>query len=165
MTGYRQDATRRTRLGLLILAAPTLITGAWAVLAPASWYADYGHGIAPPSAFGEYNEHFVQDLGSGYLGVGAVLVCAVVWMHRQVIRAALIGFLVFTVPHLLVHVIEAGKLDRVGYLFTVGLLAVATFLAVWLWRLNDRREPEGDQGLPDASKMNRSDQLPPGTGA
>lgn len=142
MSGYRQDVTRRVRVGLIVLAAPTLITGLWAVFAPASWYADYGHGIAPPSAFGAYNEHFVQDLGSGYLGIGAVLVCAAVWLQRQVVTTALIGFLAFTVPHFVVHVVEAGALDRAGYLFTTGVLLAAGLVALWVWRLNARRGGE-----------------------
>ncbi len=147
---YRQNLARRVRVGLVILAVPTTITGLWAIVAPASWYADYGHGIAPPSAFGAYNEHFVQDLGSGYLGIGAVLVCASVWLQRHVVMTALIGFLVFTLPHLVVHVVEPGKLDRAGYLFTTGVLAIGALLAFWLWRLNARRDVDS-ANTPDAA--------------
>ena len=133
---YRQDFTRRVRLGLWLLAIPTVITGLWALIAPASWYADYTHGLAPPSAFGDYNEHFVQDLGSGYLGIGTVLVCAAVWLRRELVQASLIGFLVFTIPHFVVHLVEAGALTRTGYLFTTGLLGFGALIALWVWRLN-----------------------------
>lgn len=135
---YRHDFARRIRVGLALLAVPTVITGLWSILAPASWYADYGHGIAPPSAFGHYNEHFVQDLGSGYLGIGAVLVTAAIWLHRETAQAALIGFLAFSVPHFVIHLIEAGDLTRAGYLFTNGALALGIVVALWVWRLNGR---------------------------
>lgn len=136
--GYRQDLARRVRIGLTLLAAPTVITGFWAILAPASWYSDYGHGVAPPSAFGQYNEHFVQDLGSGYLGIGAVLTMAVLSLRQELVRGALIGFLVFSVPHFVVHLVEAGKLTRAGYFVTTGALLLGTLVALWVWRLNSR---------------------------
>lgn len=145
---YRQDFARRVRIGLSLLAAPTVITGVWAIFAPASWYADYGNGVAPPSAFGAYNEHFVQELGSGYLGLGAVLVWATVLVRRELVQGALIGFLVFTGPHFLIHVIEAGKLDRAGYLFTTGVLGFGILVALWVWRLNERLHANGATSLP-----------------
>jgi len=123
-----------------VLAAPTLLTGIWAVFAPASWYADFGAGVAPPSAFGHYNEHFVQDLGSGYLGVAAVLVWAAVYLQRELVQGALIAFLVFTVPHLVIHVTEDGDLDRAGYWFTIGSLGFGLLLALWVWRTATRIE-------------------------
>lgn len=136
---YRHDFARRVRIGLVVLAVPTVITGLWSILAPASWYSDYGHGIAPPSAFGHYNEHFVQDLGSGYLGIGAVLVVAAIWLHHETVQAALIGFLAFSVPHFVIHLVEGGELSRSGYLLTNGALALGIVVALWVWRLNDRR--------------------------
>lgn len=136
---YRHDLARRVRIALTLLAIPTVITGLWSILAPASWYTDYGHGIAPPSAFGHYNEHFVQDLGSGYLGIGAVLVAAAVWLHRETVQAALIGFLAFSLPHFVIHLVESGDLDRRGYLFTNGALAVGILVSLWAWWLNNRR--------------------------
>lgn len=138
--GYRRDLARRVRFGLFLLGAPTVITGIWAIVFPASWYADYGHGVAPPSAFGAYNEHFVQDLGGGYLGVGAALIWAAVALRREGVRVALIAFLVFTVPHFVIHLIEGGELSRAGYFVTTGALAVGLLLSLWVWRLNARRD-------------------------
>lgn len=135
---YRQDLVRRVRIGLALLATPTLVTGLWAIFAPASWYSDYGHGVAPPSAFGHYNEHFVQDLGSGYLGIGAVLLMAVLSPRRESVQVALIGFLVFSVPHFVVHLVEAGELTRAGYLVTTGALLLGILVALWVGRLNGR---------------------------
>ena len=140
---YAQDLSRRVRVGLSLLALPTLITGLWSIIAPASWYEDYGHGIAPPSAFGHYNEHFVQDLGSGYLGIGAALVASAVWLHRDAVKTALIGFVVFSLPHFVIHLVEAGDLSRSGYLVTNGALAIGILVALWVWRLNLRLQQVG----------------------
>jgi len=142
-SSYRHDTTRRVRTGLIILAIPTLVTGLWAVFAPASWYADYTHGVAPPSAFGLYNEHFVQDLGSGYLGVGVVLVVAALITTPAVVTAATLGFTAFTAPHLVVHLVEGGELDIAGFAFTTGLLAGGLLLAAWVWLLSRRTATVG----------------------
>lgn len=102
-------------------------------------HRDYGNlGSICSGLFGDYNEHFVQDLGSGYLGLGAVLVWAAALLRRELVQGALIGFLVFNVPHFLIHLIEPGKLDRAGYLVTNGALGFGILVALWVWRLNQR---------------------------
>ena len=138
------DLLKRIRIGLAVLAVPTLLTGAWAVFAPSSWYSDFGTDLAPPSAFGAYNEHFVQDLGSGYLGIGAVLVLALVWPRLEAVRIALIGFLVFSTPHLVVHIVERGELSDGGYYFTAGSLLFGCLLAIWIWFLNEKAHNSAD---------------------
>ena len=134
------DASRRyVRVGLALLALPALVTGAWAVFAPRSWYSDYGGSAAPPSAFGQYNEHFVQDLGAGFLAVAAILLFALIWPRRDPVRIALRGFMVHTVPHFVVHLIDQGQLTRGGYIgLNVGL-GFGLVVAVWTWWVNDRR--------------------------
>lgn len=133
---------RGLRIGLYVLAIPALLTGAWAVFAPRSWYSDFG-GNTPPSAFGAYNEHFVQDLGAGFLAVAATLVFAAVWPRREVVRVALLAFAVHTIPHFVVHLIEKGKLDQSGYLGLNGGLLFGLLVAAWVWVMNERayREP------------------------
>ena len=143
MTATRgADVSRRSvRFGLAVLGLPTVLTGAWAVFAPRSWYSDYGEGVgAPPSAFGQYNEHFVQDLGSGYLAVAAALLFAVIWPTRDAVRVALIAFVVQTVPHFVVHLIDQGQLTRGGYLGLNASLAIGLAIALWVWWMNERVE-------------------------
>lgn len=130
--------SRALRAWLAILAAPSLLSAVWALAAPASWYRDYGAGIAPPAAFGAYNEHFVQDIGGGYLAVAAALLWAIAALRRDAVRAALIVFLAFTVPHLLVHLVERGELSQSGYLFVNGSLAFGVAAALWCWRVTAR---------------------------
>lgn len=130
--------TTRLRIWLAVLTAPTLLSGVWALLGPASWYRDYGAGIAPPSAFGAYNQHFIQDIGGGYLAVAAALIWAMLAVERNVVRAALIAFLAFNLPHLVIHLLERGELTQQGYLFVNGGLAFGVAVSLWAWRLTAR---------------------------
>lgn len=134
----QRDGTRALRIGLAVLTVPSVVTGAWALSAPASWYASYGPKGATPSLFGPYNEHFVQDLGGGFLAVGAVLLFALARTQRDVVRAALMAFFVFTLPHLAVHLVEQAGLSDSGYLFINVSLGASVVLAAWLWRLTSR---------------------------
>ena len=136
--GYTERSATRVRIGLAVLALPTLLTGAWATFAPRSWYSDYGEPVAPPSAFGEYNEHFVQDLGSGYLAVGAILLFALIWPRRDAVRVALLGFVVQTIPHFVVHLIDEGELTRRGYLSLNATFAFGLAVALWVGWMNER---------------------------
>ncbi|HVE98226.1 MAG TPA: hypothetical protein VNA12_03510 [Mycobacteriales bacterium] len=126
-------AARQVRIGLLVLLVPTAVTGLHALLAPRSWYDDFTGGIAPPAAFGAYNEHFVQDLGGGYLGVAAAVLWALFHLRADVVRCALAAFLVFNVPHLAIHLAVRGDLDDTGYLFVNAGLGVSVLVACWLW--------------------------------
>lgn len=128
---------RQLRIWLLVVAAPALVSALWAIFAPSSWYSDFG-GSANPSAFGVYNEHFVQDIGGGYLAFAAALIYAAVVLRRFAVRTAVIATLGFTVPHLVVHLIEQGELDMAGYLFVNASLIFGLAVALWCWRLSGR---------------------------
>ncbi|MDQ3986960.1 MAG: hypothetical protein M3280_10760 [Actinomycetota bacterium] len=131
--GYRGDTAKRLRLGLAILAVPILQTGAWALFAPRSWYDDFpGRGLGWIAAFGDYNEHFLQDIGSAHLAFGALLVWAAIVLHKKAITAALFGFLVFAVPHFAIHVFVREELSTNGYVGTLAILGIGIALSVWL---------------------------------
>lgn len=128
-----RDHATRVRAGLLVLAGPNLVTGAWALFAPRSWYEDFpGSGLGWIAAFGDYNEHFIQDIGSAYLAFGALLVLAGLRFQRGLAQGALLGFLVFSVPHLTIHIFAREELSFRGYVGTLGLLGTAVALAAWL---------------------------------
>lgn len=129
---------RGLRIGLVALTVPNMLTGAWALFAPSSWYSGFGPQGATPSLFGPYNEHFVQDLGGGFLAVGAVLLFALLRTQRDVVRAALLAFFAFTLPHFAVHLVEQSGLSDSGFIFINVSLGASVVLAAWLWRLTSR---------------------------
>lgn len=121
------------QIGLAVIGVPNVIIGAWALFAPRSWYADFpaiGRGWV--SAFGAFNEHFIQDIGDAYLGFGVVLLFAALRPSYLLVRGAVLGFLVFAVPHFLVHVFVRESLSANGYIGTLVPQAFAIGVAVWL---------------------------------
>jgi AhpD family alkylhydroperoxidase len=112
------------RVLLLTLAVPAAISGAWALIAPASWHGDFpGFGRDWLPAFGAYNEHLVRDVGSALLALAVLLAWAALSPRTPLWRAAAGSFLVFAVPHFVFHVVNTGRLpagDEVVNLFTLG---------------------------------------------
>ena len=91
--------------------------GLWAMVAPRSFH-DF-------AAFEPYNQHYVQDIGSFQIGLGAVLVASLVW--RDGLLVALAGNAVGAVLHLLSHVLDrslGGSASDFVVLGAVALLLV-----------------------------------------
>ncbi len=134
MTGRPSaDATTRVRVGLAVIGTPNVIVGVWALFAPQSWYDDFpalGQGWV--AAFGAFNEHFIQDIGDAYLGFGVLLLFAALRPSYFLVRGAVLGFLVFAVPHFLVHIFVRESLSTNGYIGTLAPQAFAIGVAVWL---------------------------------
>jgi hypothetical protein len=116
------------RVALIALAAPNLALGAWAVLAPHSWFDDFpGGGRHWVSALGPYNEHLSTDVGAFFLAMGALLLFAGIVLDRLLVQAALGALLVFSVPHLVWHLGDLGPyntLDTVLNVISLSLLVV-----------------------------------------
>jgi hypothetical protein len=123
------------RVVLVILAILAAYVGAWAVSAPANWYASFpggGHHWLP--VLGPYNEHLARDVGGLYLalavlGIGAALRPA----DGFLVRLTGLAWLAFSVPHLIYHL---GHLtiyptaDKVAN--AVGLIAVVVLALLLL---------------------------------
>ena len=76
------------RAGLLVLTASGLVVGAWALLAPRSFYDSFpgiGSGWVHPS--GPYNEHLVTDVGAAYLALAAASLLALASASRAFVSA------------------------------------------------------------------------------
>ncbi len=116
------------RAGLLLLAATQAGVGLWALAAPRSFYVGFpGAGRQWISALGPYDEHLVRDVGAGLLALSVLVIIAAVSLDHAVIRAALVAWLVFAVPHLAFHVSTAerfGVADNIGNLTGLGLSVV-----------------------------------------
>ena len=68
------------RVGMVVLAAPQLLIGLWAMLAPHHWYENFP-GVHPHliSAEPPYNAHLATDAGIGFLCTGVGLLVAAAW--------------------------------------------------------------------------------------
>ena len=126
------------RLGLVALGAPLLALGAWAVLAPRSWFDDFpGGGRHWVSALGPYNEHLATDVGAFFIAIGGLLIFAAVVLERRAIQMALGALLVFSIPHLVWHLGELGPydtLDKVLNVISLSLLVVVPIVMLLLLR-------------------------------
>jgi hypothetical protein len=129
---------REFRVALVALALPNLALGAWAVLAPHSWYDDFpGGGRHWVSALGPYNEHLSTDVGAFFLAMGALLLFAGVVLDRLLIQAALGALLIFSVPHLIWHLGELGPygtMDTVLNVISLSLVVVVPVLLLLILR-------------------------------
>jgi len=92
------------RAGLAFLALMSAVTGGWALIAPASFFATFpapGHpwvALLPP-----YNEHLVRDVGAFNLSFAVLFAWAAVALERRLTQAALVAYLAYAVPHLIYH--------------------------------------------------------------
>jgi AhpD family alkylhydroperoxidase len=134
-------STLRTQL-LLILAVPTLATGAWAALAPASWHADFpgfGRDWLPP--FGPYNEHVARDFGGTLLALGALLAWAALAPRASLRRAVPAAFLAFAVPHFVFHALNVGELPAADDAVNLATLGLSVAIPLVLLFIPDEPPP------------------------
>jgi hypothetical protein len=135
------------RLGVAALAVPQLVIGAWAVIAPKSWFESFP-GFDPRLVAAEppYNEHLAADVGAGFVATGVVLLVAALWANRAAMIIALVAFTAFTVPHVVYHAARPSeRLSGVENALNIGSLVNGLVLAmVFAWGLRARREPVAD---------------------
>jgi hypothetical protein len=126
------------RFGLVILALPQLAIGIWALISPRGWFDTFpggGHHWLP--AYGAYDPHLATDVGAAFLALGVVLVLAAVWLDRRLVQAALIGYLVYQVPHFVYHLANDHRLaagDHIASDISLGLSAVLALVLLTLTR-------------------------------
>lgn len=103
-TGRRVTRLPTERLLLLLLAVSAGQPGLWALTAPRSFYDDFpGLGLHWVSNLGPYNEHLIRDIGGFYLALAVLSVLAARSLQQPLLQATAITWLVFQVPHLLLH--------------------------------------------------------------
>lgn len=124
--------TSWTRWVAIVVGATIVIQGAWAFVDPRSFYDTV-------ATFEPYHPHFLRDIGSALIGVGAA--AAVAALHPRALVAGLTGLTAFQVLHVISHVIDRDHggnpaVDIPG--FTLLALLTAAALAVELRR--DRRQ-------------------------
>ena len=130
-----------TRVILVVLGLVGLEVGIWATFFPASFYEDFpGSGRVWVSVDGPYNEHLVRDVGSLNLALAAVTLIAAVTLSVWVIRAAAVGWFLYSLPHLVYHLrnldpYESG--DKVAMSVSLALPVIAALVLLWLTRAEE----------------------------
>ncbi len=133
----RPPAGRWLRPGLLLLAAAPLVVGAWALLAPRSFFEGFpAAGRHWVSALGPYNEHLVRDVGALNLALAALLLWAALSLDRRLVRVSLVAWLVYAVPHFIFHLSELGALSPLDDLANAVVLGLAVLLPLVLLALS-----------------------------
>jgi hypothetical protein len=126
MTGLR-------RLALAVVAAGSVVVGAWALAAPRSFYDDFpGAGRVWVAVDGPFNEHLVRDVGALNLALAFVAATALVTGSIAVARAAGGAALVYGVPHLAYHAAHLDGFDgtdQVAMLVSLTIAAAAGLAA------------------------------------
>ncbi|MCG5215857.1 hypothetical protein [Streptosporangium sp. KLBMP 9127] len=118
------------RGGLAFLAAAQFVVGCWALLLPRSFFDIPWVGMRMP-----YNAHLMMDYGAMSLATSVALGVSVFIVRRSMVRTALAVYLVFAVPHLVIHLRLLHHLtpgERVPLLMA---LSVATVIPLVLWPL------------------------------
>jgi hypothetical protein len=118
------------RGGLLFLIMVETVVGGWQYFFSRSFYLHFPTvALDPP-----YNQHLLSDVGGLTLALTAVLVFAAVHLEYRLVCAALTGYIVFAVSHVLFHVTHLdgfGVSDAVEVLVTlVGDVVIPVLLLV-----------------------------------
>ena len=127
-------AERFGRSAAWILVAFWLGVGTWAFLGPRSFYDEI-------ATFEPYNRHFLHDVGAFSIGLGAVLVLAL--LRWSALGAALGGVAVAAVLHEVSHIVDTELGGRDSDLVLLGVLALLAVAGAWA-----TRGPPGGRSAP-----------------
>lgn len=101
-------------------------SGLWALVAPESFF----DALAP---FDPYNQHFLQDIGSFLIGLGAVLLLASVPARADALAVALLGVGIGSLAHTISHVIGIDLGGRPAIdIPLLGVLTVVLIVGGWI---------------------------------
>lgn len=90
--------------GLIFLAAGMLGNALWMLVDPLRWYHDLPAGVPD---FGEFNPHFVRDIGCAFATVGAAFLWAAFSPRHRYPLVAVGAF--FLVAHAVLHVHDTAR--------------------------------------------------------
>ena len=100
-----------------------LVSGAWAFLAPRSFYDRL-------ATFPPYNVHFVHDIGALSIGLGLTIALVLAMADRwHPARSVLVAVGIGSTLHVLSHVLDYDSKPSVTDLLGLGLFTAMTFAA------------------------------------
>jgi hypothetical protein len=120
----RERTRRALPAALLVLGASQLGLGLWMAISPGSFYDSLG-------PFGDRNDHYLADVATFYLALGAV---ALVAARRPTWRLPVLAFAAVQYAlHAINHLIDIGEADP-GWIgpFDFAALALAAAGLAWL---------------------------------
>lgn len=147
------------RTGLVLLTAVQAVIGGWQYVAPHSFYTDVPTVAADPP----YNEHLMTDVGGLGLALAVILGASALLMERSLIRAALAGYLVYTMTHLIFHATHLTALPGADPILLTSSLALLPAVAAALLMLT-ARVPD-PPGRPAQPRWPDQDSTPAGRGS
>ncbi len=122
---------QRFILGYLGLVSAAV--GVWAQFAPRSFYDDFpGFGHMWVRVDGPFNEHLVRDVGGLNLAITAVLIGAMISLHRSLVVVAALSSLLYGAPHFVYHVFNRASLGAADVAASLGGLATFVIVAALL---------------------------------
>jgi hypothetical protein len=130
------SARSRLRAGLAFLTATQFAVGCWALFFPRSFFDIPFVGMRMP-----YNAHLMMDYGAMSLATAVALGVSFFVVRRDMVRTALAVYVVFAVPHLVIHVRLLHHLtpgERVPLLLA---LSAAAAIPLVLWPLTNKLQP------------------------
>lgn len=114
-----------------MLSALGGLFGLWALVFPASFYADFpGLGLLWVSVDGPFNEHLIRDVGALYLALTAGGLVVAFSRRLEGSRAIGISWAVFSLPHLVYHVDHLHLADPVDAVVQATALVVTLLLTL-----------------------------------
>lgn len=133
--------TRGLRAGIAFLTATQIVVGLWALFFPVNFFAldVVGMGMA-------YNEHLMRDYGAMTLASAVVLSAATVRGGRTLTVVALSMYLMWAIPHFIIHVTMLDHLSAATGAMLLTGLGIAIALAAGLLVLAASPGTRGRQG-------------------
>ena len=131
-----RDVSIRTKQALAgLLALTGFDAGLWAAFWPRQFYRSFpGFGRHWVAVLGPYNEHLVRDVGGLCLAMSIVSVWARARPRGELLPAVGLGWLGFTIPHLVYHLAHLDMydgIDQAGNVITLaGVVVLAALLLV-----------------------------------
>ncbi len=125
----RRLAERYVVIAMAIAGIEMFGAGVWAWLAPRS----FARAVDFP-----YHEHFLHDLGVFQIGIGVMLLVALVWRDARAVT--LTGFLVANTLHALNHAYDRHLGGHTSDAYALGSLSLLTGAALVL-RVRQLRRP------------------------
>jgi hypothetical protein len=140
------------RIGLVVLAFPSLLLGFWAAFAPRSFYDDFpGLGRTWVAPDGPYNQHLVRDVGELNLALVVITAVAIVTLTPILVRAVLAGWIVYSVPHLVYHLRNMSPFSTDDQVSIGASLALVPILAVVLLVIDLRAPRDASRDAPQSA--------------